>query len=358
MTTRSAILPKEQKLKSKNYYTLYQNLKKSFTEPNLNKITTRIITLYKSKQYDILKKILKPISEIIQFEYDKEKIGKYFSKLILLYHPDKITSSLNEIEKFYTESDFEKLNSFSHIFSTLKKIDEIGDVSTTIIDNRGNSSDNNETTYSPEQNNYYYDDTNYKNWDEYYYNEKNFDDDYSEEYYTDEDLFSNDDDEIDEKEAKDNSNTSYFNNDNKFSFINILENELIGGNGGNLSNYALEDMDQVELIRKEINDLQGLENCLNLKILNLSGNKIKDISEIWGLARIEELYLDNNKIGYIENLVNLKNLKILDLSNNRIDDISSLFNLDKLEFVNLLNNPVSEVQIRELKESGSVIVLF
>ncbi len=112
------------------------------------------------------------------------------------------------------------------------------------------------------------------------------------------------------------------------------------------------------MIRKEINDLQGLENCLNLKCLNLSGNKIKDISEIWGLARIEELYLDNNDIGYIENLINLRNLKILDLSNNRIDDISSLFNLDKLEFVNLVNNPVSEKQIRELKESGSVIVLF
>lgn len=96
---------------------LYLQLKEAFSDKNLNKITALLINLYNSKQYDKIKEISVMVSEYINI-YD-EKINKCFSRLIMLYHPDKGEFYRKEIDAVYLTGKIENFKQFSHIL--LKK---------------------------------------------------------------------------------------------------------------------------------------------------------------------------------------------------------------------------------------------
>ncbi|MNX84502.1 Internalin-A precursor [compost metagenome] len=81
-----------------------------------------------------------------------------------------------------------------------------------------------------------------------------------------------------------------------------------------------------------------------------------DISDLWNLVNLREVYIANNQIGYIDSLSNLIELTVIDLSGNQINDISPILNLDNLKFVNLIGNPVPEAQISKLKEKGVLVM--
>ena len=80
------------------------------------------------------------------------------------------------------------------------------------------------------------------------------------------------------------------------------------------------------------------------------------MENLWDLQNIEELYLANNQIGYIDALSNLIKLRVLDLSGNLVDDISPLFALEHLEYVNLIGNPVPKSQIDFLEKKGIIVM--
>ncbi|MEX2680629.1 MAG: leucine-rich repeat domain-containing protein, partial [Candidatus Sigynarchaeota archaeon] len=109
-----------------------------------------------------------------------------------------------------------------------------------------------------------------------------------------------------------------------------------------------------------IEEIKGLENCLLLKELQISGNitKIQNLSlpklEILDLSNnyilklefpevlvnLRMLYLHNNSIPRIENLDGLQSLQYIDLSNNQIRRIENLDRLDQLQQIILINNPI------------------
>ncbi|MEJ2544563.1 MAG: hypothetical protein P8Y99_10890, partial [Calditrichaceae bacterium] len=67
---------------------LYEQLVAAFTSENLNYITTSIIEAYRNKRYGLLEKLVRGLKE--HYTFPESKINKYFSRLIMLYHPDKI----------------------------------------------------------------------------------------------------------------------------------------------------------------------------------------------------------------------------------------------------------------------------
>ena len=75
---------------------------------------------------------------------------------------------------------------------------------------------------------------------------------------------------------------------------------------------------------KNIYDLNGLENCTNIEILNLGNygkeNKstIKNVEPLKSLANLKELSLYANNVKDITSLSNLVNLTYLNISNNQI----------------------------------------
>ncbi len=95
-----------------------------------------------------------------------------------------------------------------------------------------------------------------------------------------------------------------------------------------------------------ISDLQPLQECVLLKLLNVEGcSKITDIRPLKNLVRLESLSLGYNKIEDISVLRNLKMLAFLSLRANHIRDFSPLLELRYLRYLNISRNPALNYNI-------------
>ena len=59
----------------------------------------------------------------------------------------------------------------------------------------------------------------------------------------------------------------------------------------------------------------------------------------------------------IETLGNLTNLRVIDISGNEIDDLTALYELGKLEYLNVIGNNIPNEQIETLKEK-EILVMY
>jgi len=108
---------------------------------------------------------------------------------------------------------------------------------------------------------------------------------------------------------------------------------------------VLASLTTLDLSFNHIANLSPLANLSRLRLLNLSDNGvIEDISPLATLIHLEELLLANSKIQAIDALRLLTSLRILNIAGNRIVDISPLLanaGLALGDIVELLGNPVS-----------------
>lgn len=72
--------------------------------------------------------------------------------------------------------------------------------------------------------------------------------------------------------------------------------------------------------------MEGLSRLSNLRVLQLSCNKLVDLNGLSGLKKLEELYLDHNKIINLSGLNDIAGgeLRVLDLTNNKIKDVKQI----------------------------------
>jgi hypothetical protein len=61
----------------------------------------------------------------------------------------------------------------------------------------------------------------------------------------------------------------------------------IQNNGKGFSNY-LEDFEEFELSSSDIDDLDGVQFCIHAKSINVSNNRIFDLSYLSDLTQLEE----------------------------------------------------------------------
>lgn len=92
-------------------------------------------------------------------------------------------------------------------------------------------------------------------------------------------------------------------------------------------------------------DLRLIAPFHQLMSLNLSGNRINDISTLGDLDALKQLDLSNNQISKIEVLSLLSDLKYLNLSLNQISDVSALSSLDRLQKLFLRSNVIKNVDV-------------
>lgn len=285
---------------------LQEKLQEAYTQRNLNNISLTLINLYKNQQYTILQKIAEIISDYVDIEITAD--GKGFSKLIMLYHPDRVHYHINEINRLAEQNNYDGLLEHSHILR-LERIEEIA-----------NSLNG-------------YEDIDYSPVYEWDINAEGFN-------------ITNDiDDEV--KEVKTNRK--------EYDFYDAIKLRQYGNTDVEFPSYYLEDIEEFELSSSDINDLDGVQFCIHAKNIDLSNNKIIDLTALVGLMHLEELNISDNQIGNIDILSNLTNLKRVILSNNCVEDISPLFELDKLEYADLSGNKISLEQINELIQLGVTV---
>ena len=90
----------------------------------------------------------------------------------------------------------------------------------------------------------------------------------------------------------------------------------------------LENLEVLLLDDNPIKDIEPISELTNLKELSLSNTKINNITPLANLTNLEFLNISNceNLKGYFV-LKNLKNLKVLNIAGNSIDSLSELYAL-------------------------------
>ncbi len=295
---------------------LYNQLKQAYTEVNLNRISSKVIDLFKKRDFSRINTLKESIEDIIDFNDETPK--KVFSKLMTLYHPDKLIYYKNKLETHYQAAEFEKLELYSHILTILIE-----------LDNFSASNSDIEVDF------------------EVYWSYDEADFDSFEDIYAD--LFSDEQNEdADEEPGYDEVFDDYIH-----EFFIALKLKEYGNLDIRLHPHHLEDLEgHLELANFGINDLSGLEHCVNLTSLDLSSNHIISITKLSYLSLLEEVDLSYNGIYDLVSLTELTNLRTINLANNDIEDISPLFELDHLKYLDVTNNSIPAHQINTLIEKG------
>lgn len=300
-----------------------QELLKAYSEENLNAITAKILLLYKNKHFEALKKLSRVVNHFMNFPFTDSP--KLFSKLIMLYHPDKQKTYHQSIQTIQLNED---LSSYVHIIPVLELIKSDFEGYTGF-----------KTPEEFEQ--------------EYGWNYQSTDDDYF--------IVREDDETVQPLFDEENPAENYYFSENENlpegSFLASLKRKIYGPTAMDFPTYLLEDLEEIEMAEYEIESLDGVEYCVHAKIMDLSYNQLFDITSLEHCTYIQELYLANNQIHYIDALFHIQDLRVLDLSNNQIEDVGVLYHLKCLEFVNLLGNPVPHKQIEKLKSLGIAVVV-
>ena len=289
---------------------LYQKLKDAYTPENLGLISGRIIDLFRDHKYDALRAIQKVVNEYTPCM--EEKISKVFSRLIMLYHPDRLGQSLAKLEEAYKGGDFEELYSMSHIL-TVQNLEPGHVMVSSILSDEDLAEE--------------------FGWDEAA-------DGYS--YF-----MAGEEEERDLNEEGDFAGPS---------FLTALKRRVYGNLNVDFPMYLLEDLEEIEMADHELEYLDGIDACRYARAVDLSNNNLTDISDLGHLHQVERLYLSNNHVGLIDALSNLRVLQVLDISFNDVDDLSPLFELSHLSYLNVMGNRVPSWQLEKLQLKGVTLV--
>jgi len=239
-----------------------------------------------------------------------EPDGKGFAKIISLYHPDRGDYYRGLINLAAVQGDALTLARFEHVF-VIQDIEEIA----------ANIESFEDIDYHPEY-----------EWD---VKDTGFS------YFQD-------------KKKKPRNGKRKARSDG-YSFYEAMQIRQYGDIDTTFPTYYLEDMDEIELSESEIDDLDGVEYCIHTISLDLSFNRIYDLSPLASLGSLQELNLSNNQIEYIDDISNLQQLKSIDLSNNSIGDILPLLEIEALEYADLSGNKISPDQIKVLRDIGVTV---
>lgn len=140
----------------------------------------------------------------------------------------------------------------------------------------------------------------------------------------------------------------------------VIREELLNKDPGTV--IYLDEIKNIKSLNvheeKNIVSLQGLQYFYDLTMLNLTNQKIEDLTAVGKLANLENLYLSGNRIKSIYPLRNLPELRVLNLSRNQIDDVNPLSILCEYKRLNelyLSYNNLTEVQGLTVLTSLSVL---
>lgn len=280
---------------------------KPLVEERLKTIAGQLIAAHRRKNHELVL----PYARQAGLALEGQAPHHLFMKAIQVFHPDRLTLFWNQIEQAVQSSDLRALEAFVRLLE-----------------------------YHPERASQR--------------SAVDFEDDEEEEYG-----FSPDDFGFDgEAGFGDEEFTEAAWEVNEGTFFSAVKRELFG----NLEVYPdASDLAKLEgeldLSDYDLHDLEGIEYCVGLTILNLSRNNLDNVYLLANLLKLEALDLSENDLEDADSLGGLVNLKELDLSANDIDDVAFLDRLISLKYVDLTGNPVRNKAVIEGLEARGVIVI-
>lgn len=95
---------------------------------------------------------------------------------------------------------------------------------------------------------------------------------------------------------------------------------------------------------KQIKNLEGLQHCRRLMLLDLENNEIVDLTALTSLPHLQSVTLAGNQISDLAPLANLKAMQRLDLSRNQINDLSALTEMTNLRTLYVAENLITNLE--------------
>jgi tetratricopeptide (TPR) repeat protein len=120
--------------------------------------------------------------------------------------------------------------------------------------------------------------------------------------------------------------------------------DLLKTNDCKIADSLLRKKKTLKLSNSGITDVSPLAGLSDLAELNLNDNEISNIEPLANLSSLEYLSLENNNISRFSNLIGIhKKLNRLNLSKNRITDISELSILSELQELDISDNKITNL---------------
>ncbi len=156
------------------------------------------------------------------------------------------------------------------------------------------------------------------------------------------------------KKSNTNSNISPNNvsavESSDFSFIEDSNLRACFDNSG----MTVESVHTVVCSGKGVQSLEGMGQLPALKNLNLSHNKVSDLSPLAEVKGLEVLYATNNLIESVDALESLPELNAISLRSNQLSDVDAFYTLPQLKKLYVQGNV--ELDLDEDKLVQGVIV--
>jgi hypothetical protein len=293
---------------------LYQRLKSKVSVDRLKEISSEIIHAYKIKNFPLLQRY----ASYLGLDVSSMRKNRLFSRLIQTYHPDKFNLINDEIDSCFKKNDIEALKHYERVFMfewgsspILVEYSEVYDIDTEDFDRFGMG----------------------------IVDISIFDTRIVDEYLH-----------YDEQDDQERSE--------EIDIFDALQRELCGGLAYTLSQFDLNSLEgDLDLSDYGISNIEGIEHCVNIASLNLSGNRIFDINPLASLTNLESLFLSENRIRDINSLSALTGLRELDVSFNDIEKADVLLSIDTLKYVNLAGNRIKNEEVTERLRNRNAIVI-
>lgn len=121
-----------------------------------------------------------------------------------------------------------------------------------------------------------------------------------------------------------------------------IDNNIIKNNLTPLS--KLTNLKKIDLSDNRISDVSSLSKLTNLNAIELNDNQISDLSPLSNLTNLTSLYVGDNKISDLSPLSNL-NLRTFMAQGNQISDLTPLSDKPGLRYLYLDYNQISDLSV-------------
>jgi internalin A len=108
----------------------------------------------------------------------------------------------------------------------------------------------------------------------------------------------------------------------------------------------------------QINSLEGFQQLINLKELNISGTMVSDLSPIAHLSQLSNLDISHTPVTELNALSSLNNLNYLSIEHTLIANIEALDSIVSLELVKGDSSAIKQEEALRFKDHSNAVLLY
>ncbi|XP_074082633.1 leucine-rich repeat- and IQ domain-containing protein 1 isoform X2 [Macrotis lagotis] len=124
----------------------------------------------------------------------------------------------------------------------------------------------------------------------------------------------------------------------QLKYIDVQENQIQVINCGNLENLCI-----LLLNNNELTSFHGLDGCCNLRNIEVSNNKITRIGGLESLKSLQQLIVDHNQLMSTRGLCSVPTVMYLDCSYNNLTKVEGIKDCGLLQILKLQGNYLTEL---------------